>query len=82
MKAYQAEKGVLMDAKWADHLRNCAACQRYDEAKPATLALMCLEGSVLWKRENVTEPARQLEERKSTHCSKDELKRLMRYKGE
>ena len=76
----QVHTRVLMDAKWADHLRNCEACRRYDETKPATLALMCLEGSVLWKRENVSGPARQQEARSDNYCSKDELKRLMRYK--
>ena len=51
-KKFVPEKGVLLDANFLSHVINCDQCKRYEADKPATLALQCLEGSVLWKREN------------------------------
>lgn len=73
--------GFALDPDFATHQENCAACRCYDSAKPATLAQCCLEGSLLIKRELMAHaPRRQQPPRDPHHCSKDEMKRRMRYK--
>lgn len=44
--------GVPMDANFHSHQTNCERCKQLDIEKPATLALLCLEGSILYKQEN------------------------------
>lgn len=80
-KDYDPKNGVTMDASFADHVTlGCEQCKRFDPNKPATLSLMCLEGSILWKRENGVSVKPQHVEKDSTHCSKEELRRAMHYK--
>lgn len=79
-KIYTAEKGVLLDGNFLTHAAHCKDCQRFEEAKPASIALMCLEGSVLWKRENAVHVERATQERGPNFASKADVKRAMRYK--
>ena len=80
MKKYEAEHGVPLDANWRTHSTDCAECKRFDADKPATIGLMCLEGAVLWKRENAVGPKRQTVDRPDNWASKSEVKAAMRYK--
>lgn len=49
LKVFDATRGgVLMDATFKDHARDCAQCVQFKADEPATAALMCLEGSVLY----------------------------------
>ena len=50
VKAYEPALGIAIDSTFAAHVEHCQKCQRYDATKPATLALLCLEGSILWKQ--------------------------------
>jgi hypothetical protein len=79
-KNYEAEKGVLMDANFVSHCSNCAQCRMFDAERPASISVMCLEGSVLWKRENAVAAKREPVRKSDNYASKDELKRIMRYK--
>ncbi len=79
-KAYKAEKGVELDSSFAFHCSRCDVCKRFEANKPATVSLLCLEGSVLWKRENVTATPRSAPARGDHYASAAEVKRLMRYK--
>lgn len=81
-KVYRAESGVLLDSTFAHHSTSCKECQRFDADKPSTIALMCLEGSVLWKRENGVTVKREQEERPRNWASKADVKKAMRYKGD
>jgi hypothetical protein len=80
-KSYHAEKGVAIDDTFAHHLHNCARCRQFDAAKPATVALLCLEGAVLWKRENGVKVTPEREQKKETIVSKVEAQKAMRYKS-
>lgn len=79
-KVYLAETGIALDATFAHHATNCEQCMRYDADKPSTLALQCLEGSVLWKRENSTPIKREKADQSATVVSKSEAKAAMKYK--
>lgn len=79
-KIYRAEVGIQIDDCFANHVYNCATCKQFDAAKPASVALMCHEGSVLWKRENGVKVTKEREERSETFASKAEVKKAMRYK--
>lgn len=46
-------KGVQMDANFASHRALCARCRGFDQNNPASAIELCLEGSILWKRENI-----------------------------
>lgn len=81
MKTYHAERGVPIDATFLDHQRNgCEQCKRFDETKPATVALLCLEGAILWKRENGVKVTPEREAKSENIVSKEALRRAMRYK--
>lgn len=83
MKEYQATRGIQMDESFPAHVASgCEQCRRFDAGKPATAALMCLEGSVLYKRDNATRKPAERASRPSTFASKAEVKRLMKYKGD
>jgi len=79
-KTYRAETGIALDSTFLYHAASCEQCKLYDESKPATLALQCLEGSVLWKREHATPVSREQGWKPDTVVSKDEAKRAMKYK--
>lgn len=72
--------GVPMDANFISHTANCANCKQFDAAAPATFALLCLEGSVLWKRENTDAPKREPLARGQFETTTKHAKELMRYK--
>lgn len=79
-KQYFPERGVLLDSSFAFHAQSCESCKRFNAERPETAALLCLEGSVLWKREKA-EPAKRKEEwRPPTFVSKAEVKAKMKYK--
>lgn len=81
MKPFKPEEGgVLMDANFKTHVALCELCQRFDEEIPSTAAQMCLEGSVLWKREHPSEAKRGRLERPSTWRSMDEIMAVTKYK--
>lgn len=77
-KPYDARLGIKIDSDFTAHLAKCARCCGFDE-KPASLVALCLEGSLLWKRENEV-GGKRVRDRPSTWRSKDELKRVMKFK--
>lgn len=79
-KIFTAERGVALDPYFGMHIHDCEQCSRYKPSEPATLALLCLEGSVLWKRENKAEVEKKAEYQNPNQTSKAEAKKLMRYK--
>lgn len=79
-KMYHPEKGVPIDGDFLIHLSNCAQCRRYDATKPGTLSLLCLEGSVLWKRENVVSVPKTTRRSDDSYASPKDLKAAMKYK--
>lgn len=81
-KIFEAERGVLMDAYFTSHQGYCAACQRFNPSKPATAALMCLEGAAPWKRDNTKAPKREPVQRSEFFATKGQMKALTRYKGD
>ncbi len=68
---------------FAEHVQHCDRCRRYDAEHPDTLALLCLDGSVLLKNgaPKVVKPKPVLPTDKNK-TSKKEAQRLMRYKEE
>lgn len=82
MKQFDAGRGVQLDQNFLTHSASCDRCRMFDESRPATAAHMCLEGSVLWKRDNLTTTPKPKVERSEHYASKTQVKRLMRYKGE
>ncbi len=81
MKIFDLSVGALaLDPSFALHQSSCAQCQRFSPEKPGTAGELCLEGSVLWKRDNPTKIVRPRMERSKYYCSKDELNALMKYK--
>lgn len=79
-KVYNSSTGITLDANFLTHVANCEQCKRFDEKKPGTLALMCLEGTVLWKRENGVTIAPEKPPKGDHWVSKQEAKRQMKYK--
>lgn len=80
-KVYHAERGVAIDDCWANHVHHCVPCRQFDATKPATVALLCLEGAVLWKRENGVKVTPERAEKQETIKSPAEVRRAMRYKS-
>jgi hypothetical protein len=78
-KLYHPAHGVAIDDTWATHVHRCDACRQFDATKPGTLALLCLEGSVLWKREN-QDKSKPKKERDESYASPKAIKAAMRYK--
>ena len=78
-KTYDVFNGVALDPDWLQHVATCEACRGFDCAKPATMANMCLEGSILWKRENILVKPK-LPDLETTKVSRAKAKLLMRYK--
>lgn len=51
LKTYVAQRGVQLDADFTSHVAGgCEQCHQFDPERPATAAVMCLEGSVLYTR--------------------------------
>ena len=80
LKRYDAGSGVLLDANFLAHLSSCERCRRFIPEKPNTASEMCMEGAVLWKRDNVTAPAREAPMRSESFTSKANVRKAMRYK--
>ncbi len=81
MKDFQATRGVQMDDNWESHRRDCERCRAFDASKPATAAAMCLEGAVLYKRDNQTRPKAVEAPRDEHYATKAQVKSAMRYKS-
>lgn len=81
-RPYHAERGMPLDGSFAIHAPLCDKCQKFDPDKPATIALMCLEGVVLWKAANREVVARKPNWKPDTVRSKKEVKAAMKYKGD
>lgn len=79
LKPYTAARGLQMDAYFTTHAVGCPQCCRFNENKPATAALMCLEGSVLYKRDNAV-VKREHVEKPDTFATKAEMKRATKYR--
>ena len=74
--------GFALDSDFLTHQGQCSACGQYQPERPATLALTCLEGSILLKRELAAQVTRERPPGppKDPHkVSKAEAKKLMRY---
>jgi hypothetical protein len=82
LKAFQPGAGFQLDGDFATHTSHCADCRQFDADKPATAALMCLEGSVLYKRDNPDRRTRSEAQRDDNYATKAQIKAAMRYKGE
>lgn len=82
LKVFTAERGIMLDHNWAEHAAVCEQCKRFDAKKPDTAGLMCLEGAVLYKRDNQTRPVTPTPPRTDNYASKAQMKAAMRYKGE
>lgn len=83
LKAFlPARGGVPLDADWTTHVAQCKRCALFDATKPATAVNLCLEGSVLYKRDNEVRVRRAPEDRGEHYATKAEVKRAMRYRGD
>lgn len=83
LKEFDTNRGLQLDANFESHVSGgCERCRQFDATKPATAALMCLEGAVIYKRDNVVRGRSTAATRPSTFASKAEVKRLMKYKGD
>lgn len=80
-KNFDPNRGLQLDGTWEDHARACDRCAQFDPTKPATAAAMCLEGAILYKRDNAV-ARRQRVGRDENRGTKAQVKALMRYKGE
>lgn len=79
-RRYEASKGFpIMAVNFSHHLTACDRCRQFDPKKPATAALLCLDGAVLWKAEHPREKA-EPRFRPSTWASKKTVRKVMRYK--
>lgn len=73
--------GITMHAGFATHIRDCEQCRAADLATPRALADLCLEGSVLWKRENVVQEQKAPDpEQAKFRTTAANLRKIMRYK--
>lgn len=82
MKAYHTNHGIPLDANFVSHTALCEQCRAFDPERPQTAVSLCLEGSVLWKRENaVAAPKAPRIQPSGTTVSRDEARRAMRYKS-
>jgi len=80
-RAYVPTRGFQIEGQtFAQHQRSCPRCGRFDEEKPATLALLCLDGSVLWKKDNTVATERDSRPLSPYHAPAKEVRKLMRYK--
>lgn len=79
LKQYSAARGIQMDATWFSHAASCSQCRRFNESKPATAALMCLEGSVLYKRDNAV-VKREHAEKPDNYATKAQMKAATKYR--
>lgn len=81
--------GMPLDADFRSHADLCECCRAFDTSKPITATELCLEGSILWKRDN--EQAKQKVVVNEFHegdfiggghrVSRDKAKQAMRYKS-
>lgn len=76
MKDWISGYGVPMDANFNTHRASCELCKAAED----NLASLCLEGSILWKRENAVQPKKEPTRRSEFWCSKAQMKSLMRHK--
>ena len=73
-------KGVPLDPTFADHLAYCPTCREFNPLKPTTATRLCLEGSILWKRENIVAPKEIPAPINEFRVTKKEAEAAMRYK--
>jgi hypothetical protein len=50
-----------IDGAFRWHRKNCDQCRRYIPSSPATLALLCLHGAILWKQQFPRKPKKPKE---------------------
>ncbi len=80
MKDYDVYNGIPLDHTFAQHILTCSDCVKVNSANSATLRHLCLEGAVLWKREN-QEKRKTGEKIVDDHIvKKSEMWRHMKYK--
>lgn len=74
--------GVPIDANLSHHKLGCEQCKRTpaDIVSASDLALLCLEGSILWKRENEVKMRAAADPEKKRRLKPDEVRSLMKYK--
>lgn len=77
--------GFLLDRTFFDHMRECPSCQRFSSDKPETAIHLCLDGAVLWKKENHKprkRPPAMADGKTEFKGTPDMLERITRYKGD
>lgn len=80
MKEFSLFTGLQMDSTFEFHRTTCTRCAAFDRAKPSTAGAMCLEGSVLWKRDNVAAKKKPPEPVDEFRGTKAQVQAAMRYK--
>jgi hypothetical protein len=75
MKIY-GPKGVAMDADFLSHTSCCERCR----TAQSNLGALCLEGSILWKRDNERRIAPEAVAKDEHIASKERARAAMRYK--
>lgn len=78
-KQFRAGLGFMLDGTWGSHAAGCERCRQFDSAKPATAVLMCLEGAILFKRDNAV-TKREHVEKPDNYASKAEMRRATKYR--
>lgn len=80
MREFDKETGQFpLDADFETHKLTCKQCGSVD-ARPSSLALLCLEGAVLWKNENTVPIKRGPVDKPENFATKAQVKAAMRYK--
>jgi len=72
-------RGVPLDPDFLTHQGACERCRAFD-GLPASAANLCLEGSVLWKRENIAAPPPDPLPSDENRATKQQLRAVTRYK--
>lgn len=81
-KPFEVHTGVRLDESWWYHSQVCERCAKFDEKKPATAVEMCLEGAILFKRDNAKAQPKPETQRDEHYATKAQVKAAMRYRGD
>ena len=77
--------GFLLNKHFIEHMRECQSCQRFFPDKPETAVHLCLDGSILWKKDNTKRRKKGIDMadgKTEFRTTRDMLSEITRYKGE